>query len=48
MEFLEDIQQSRGQAIGIKEHNLIVPLLGTGMTPNDIYLALTRDKRTVY
>jgi transposase len=47
MEFLEDIQWPKGQAIDIKERDLIVHLLGAGMTPKDISLALTRDKRTV-
>jgi transposase len=47
MEFLEDIHWSNGQAINIKERNLIIHLLGAEMTPRDISLALTRDKRTI-
>jgi hypothetical protein len=42
MKFLEDIHWSKGQAIHIKERNLIVHLLGTEMTPKGISLAHKR------
>lgn len=47
MEFLNDIHWRNGQALDIKERNTIIYLLGTGMSPEDIALALSRSLTTI-
>jgi DNA-binding transcriptional ArsR family regulator len=47
MEFIENIEWSSGQAIPEEERNMIIMLIGQGLTTKEISQALNRDKRTL-
>ncbi len=47
MNFLNDVHSFNGQAIDIKERNLIIYLNGCGFNCDQISAAISRDKRTV-
>jgi len=47
MELLEYIQWRRGQAVDMKEQNMIIHLIGFGMGPKQIALQPIRNERTI-